>query len=206
MSDTTRTFIAIAVPDTLNLRLSRLQEQLAGELAGVRWGMALPFHVTLAFLGEVAHSDLVPVCRSVDESVRTFSPFSLKLDGLGAFPDPARPRVIWTGLSGPGIENLMELQAAVAKAVARVNYPTDSKPFHPHVTLGRVESPRGRGRHKIEAPALDVSRLVNHYKTWHAGPFPVNQIVLYSSTLGREGPTYAPLGHSVLASKKDSGG
>ncbi len=206
MSDTTRTFIAIAVPETLTLKLTRLQQQLAGELTGVRWSTAPPFHVTLAFLGDVAHSELVGVCRAVMDAVAPFSPFSLKIDGIGAFPDPTRPRVIWTGISGPGVETLVELQAAVATAVARVNYATDSKAFHPHVTLGRVESPRGRGRQKMEVPTPDMSRLVNHYKTWHAGPFPVNQVVLYSSTLGRDGPIYAPLGHASLASKKDHDG
>lgn len=202
MPDTTRTFIAIAVPETLNLRLTRLQQQLSGELTGVRWSATPPFHVTLAFLGEVDHTDLLPVCRAVEEAAAAFSPFSLKLDGIGAFPDPTKPRVIWTGISGPGVEPLSELQRALAKAVAGVNYATDNKPFHPHVTLGRVDSGRGRGRIKSEGPPPDMSRLVSHYRTWHAGPFPVTQLVTYSSTTNRDGPSYAALGRASLASKK----
>ena len=202
MSDTTRTFIALAVPETLNLRLTRLQQQLAGELSGVRWSTTPPFHVTLAFLGDVSHSDLVAVCRAVEKAVAVFAPFSLKLDGIGAFPDPTRPRVIWTGISGPGVETLRELQGAIAKAVARVNYATDSKPYHPHVTLGRAESGRGRGRQKGEEPTADMSRLISHYRTWHAGPFPVSQVITFASASTREGPSYTPLGRGSLKAKK----
>jgi RNA 2',3'-cyclic 3'-phosphodiesterase len=202
MSDTTRTFIALAVPDTLTLRVSRLQQQLAGAVEGVRWQVAPPFHVTLAFLGDVAHSDLVTVCRAVQDEAQRFAPLTLQLEGLGAFPDVTRARVVWSGVSGPDLENLLALQAAIARAVALAHYPTDQKPFHPHVTLGRAGHGHGRGRDRNSEPPNDISRLVNHYKTWRAGPFTANEVITFSSTLTREGPIYAPLGRAPFASAK----
>jgi RNA 2',3'-cyclic 3'-phosphodiesterase len=202
MSSTTRTFIALALPDTLTLRVSRLQNQLAGAVEGVRWEVAAPYHVTLAFLGDVAHSDLVTVCRVVQEEARNFAPMSLQLEGIGAFPDAARARVVWSGLSGPDLENLLVLQAAITRSVALAHYPTDQKPFHPHVTLGRAGQGQGRGRDRNANPPPDLSRLVNHYKTWHAGPFTVNEVVIFGSSLTREGPVYAPLGRAPFASAK----
>ena len=200
MSDTTRTFVALAVPDPLTLRISRLQEQLAGAVEGVRWEVASPFHITLAFLGDVAHSDLVTVCRTVQDEARNFTPLTLQLEGLGAFPDVTRARVVWSAISGPDLSTLLELQAAIARDVALVHYPTDQKPFHPHVTLGRAAHGHRRGRNS--SPAPDISRLVNHYKTWRAGPFTVNEVITFSSTLTRDGPVYAPLGRAPFASAK----
>ncbi len=55
MPECTRTFIAIAVPDAVERELARLQDALAPEVPGCRWTSALPFHVTLAFLGDVTY-------------------------------------------------------------------------------------------------------------------------------------------------------
>lgn len=202
MSDTTRTFVALAVPDTLTLRVSRLQEQLAGAVEGVRWEVAAPFHITLAFLGEVAHSDLVSVCRTVQDEARNFAPLALQLEGLGAFPDAAKARVVWSSVSGPDLASLLALQAAIARGVALAHYPTDQKPFHPHVTLGRAGQAHGRKRDRNSDPPPDIGRLVNHYKTWRAGPFTVNEVITFSSTLTRDGPVYAALGRAPFASAK----
>jgi 2'-5' RNA ligase len=196
MADTTRTFIAVAVPDALTLRLTRLQSQLAGEVPEGRWVETPPFHVTLAFLGAVHVADLNAVCHAARETAQAFPPLELKLDGLGAFPSPTRPRVVWTGLAGPGVEPLKALQAALASAVARLDYPTDGKPFHPHVTLGRLKPRRG--------PTRDLTSLLNHYRTWYAGPFTVAEVVTFSSTLTRDGPAYAPLERAPLKARKST--
>jgi 2'-5' RNA ligase len=194
MPDTTRTFLAVAVPDDLNTKLNRLQQQLAGEVPEARWAMIPPFHATLAFLGDVVDADLPAVCRAAADAVAGFGPFELTLEGIGAFPSPARPRVVWAGVAGAGLDALRQVQAAVAEAVAEAHYPTDDKPFHPHVTLGRLKPGRG--------PGCDLTRLVNHYKTWHAGPFAVPEVVTFASTLTREGPAYAPLARARLAARK----
>lgn len=194
MPDTTRTFLAVAVPATLERKLTRLQAQLSGEAPGVRWEVAMPFHITLAFLGEVGHGDLNAVCLAAAEASAPFERFALNLEGIGAFPDPARPRVVWAGLGADGVEPLRALQAAVTSAIARLDYRPESRPFHPHVTLGRF----GPGRH----PARDFTNLVSHYRTWHAGPFDVAEVVVFGSTLTRDGPVYAPLGRAPLKGRK----
>ena len=67
--DSTRTFIAIAVPDLTAAKLVRLQSLLAPDIPGMRWAAASPFHITLAFLGDVAHAQLNEVCRGVAQAV-----------------------------------------------------------------------------------------------------------------------------------------
>lgn len=195
MPSTNRTFLAVAVPGALDLKLSRLQAQLAGEVPEGRWSVALPFHITLAFLGDVDNTDLNAFCRAAAEAAAPVGRFELKLQGIGAFPNPARPRVVWAGVGGAGLGALGELHATLVAAVARMNYPADTRSaFLPHVTLGRF----GFGR----KPAHDLTPLVNHYKTWHAGPFSVSEAVVFASAGGRDGPSYAALGRAPLLGRK----
>jgi 2'-5' RNA ligase len=194
MPDTTRTFVAVAVPSTLGPRLTRLQEQLAAEAPEGRWAVPSPFHITLAFLGDVGHSDLNAVCLAVAGAASAQEPFELGLEGVGAFPNPARPRAVWAGVVGTGLEALNDLQAAVAGAVARLDYPTDPRPFHAHVTLGRF----GPGRR----PVRDLTAVLGRYRAWRAGPFAVAEAVAFGSTLTRDGPVYAPLARAPLRHQK----
>jgi len=195
MPSTNRTFLAVAIPEAFELKLSRLQGQLAGEVPEGRWAVALPFHITLAFLGDVDNTDLNAVCRAAAGAAAAFGRFELKLQGIGAFPTPARPRVVWAGVGGDGLGALGELQAALVAALARESYPADTRSaFHPHVTLGRF----GFGR----KPAHDLTPLINHYKTWHAGPFTVSEAVVFASAGGRDGPSYAALGRAPLLGRK----
>src|SRR4051812_527851 len=113
MPDTTRTFVAIVIPEVLGRKLARLQETLAPTVTGIRWAAPEPFHLTLAFLGDVRNADLSAVCRSVADASAGFEPLDLRIEGLGAFPDAVRPRVVWAGLTGAGLEALAALQKNV---------------------------------------------------------------------------------------------
>jgi RNA 2',3'-cyclic 3'-phosphodiesterase len=198
MAGTTRTFIAVPVPDALGLKLERLQSLLAPDVPGARWATTRPFHLTLAFLGDVAHADLNDVCRATAGAASAVGPFSLRLEGLGAFPDPARPRVAWVGAVGPGLGPLGILQQAVAGAIRDAGHPPEDDRFHPHVTLGRLKVVRGR--------PSDLTPLVKHYRTWSPGSFDVAEAVVYSSTLTPDGPAYAPLARAPLRGRDAGAG
>src|SRR3712207_4852247 len=103
MARTTRTFVAIAVPGDRAANLGRLQALIAPEMPGARWVAPTHFHATPAFLGDVPDTDLDVVCRAVAEASVGFDPFELRLEALGVFPNPTRPRVVWVGLGGPGL-------------------------------------------------------------------------------------------------------
>ena len=87
MSEITRTFFAIEIPEPLGRPLSRLQATLAPELPGCRWASEdTPFHMTLAFLGDVRNRDLNHLQELVASSVGQFEPCDLHFEGVGAFP------------------------------------------------------------------------------------------------------------------------
>lgn len=205
MPDTTRTFIAAVVPDALAPRLRRLQRELAVEVPDAHWADTPPFHLTLAFLGDVPHADLNALCLAVAEAAAASAPLELTLTGPGAFPDPARPRVLWAGVGGPGLETLGQLQAAVAAAAKRSGYPADSQPFHPHVTLARMRTGRGRGRRGGPASAPDLTAVLQRWRGWKAGPFRVGEVVVFSSDLTPEGPVHAVLARGPLRGRAVDG-
>src|SRR4051794_18590310 len=117
MASTTRTFIAVTVPEATGQKVLRLQMLLAPDLPGVNWSTTSPFHITLAFLGDVEATDLNLVCRATAAAAAALSPFDLRLEGLGAFPNLTRPRVLWLGATGEGVSALETLRKEVAAAV-----------------------------------------------------------------------------------------
>jgi RNA 2',3'-cyclic 3'-phosphodiesterase len=142
MPDCTRTFIAIAVPEPLERKLARLQAELAPAVPGCRWTSTLPFHLTLAFLGDVPNSDLSAICQVVVASAASIEPFEIEVKGLGAFPSAIRPRVIWAGVTALNLKPLLDLQESIVSSLGRIGHRPDDQRFNPHVTLGRIKHHR----------------------------------------------------------------
>jgi RNA 2',3'-cyclic 3'-phosphodiesterase len=190
MASTSRTFIAFTIPDVQRTRLGRLQGLIAPEIPKARWVTPEMFHVTLAFLGDVPDVDLNVVCRAVAEASQGFKPFTVNLQSLGAFPDPSRPRVVWVGLTGSGMDTLVDLQQDIVQAISDAGYPPEDNRFNPHLTLGYVKTKKGED--------IDINHLIAHYRMWSAGNFQVSGVVTFSSTQTPEGPAYMALATSAL--------
>jgi 2'-5' RNA ligase len=194
MRETTRTFIAIPIPEPVGQQLARWQQALAPQVPGCRWVESQPFHITLAFLGDVANRDLNELCLAVAEATEPFGRFELKAEGLGAFPGPGRPRVVWAGITAADPGPLNALREAVVGAATRCGYRPDDPRFHPHVTLGRIKSGRGQ--------PCDLTEIVRRKQSRSAGAFPVVEVVTYASTLEPGGACYTPLNRARLKGKK----
>ncbi len=203
MPQTTRTFVAIAVPEPLGQKLVRLQAELEPLIPGCRWSASQPFHTTVAFLGDVRDRDLNEVCKAVEAGVLAGAEsgaceaLEVRLQGLGAFPSPAKARVVWAGMTAPSLKPLLDLQQSIVRALARAGYRPDDQRFHPHVTLGRIKSSR--------SGACDLTDVFERFREWTGGSFTVSEITTFASTPGPGGPAYAPLGRARLATKKKSG-
>jgi 2'-5' RNA ligase len=195
MAQTTRTFVAVPIPEAKAEKLGRLQTLVAPEIPRARWGEPKHLHLTLAFLGDVDNTDLNKVCLAVQDVVAGFAPLELRLEGLGVFPNPRRPRTVWAGLAGPGLETLHAIQQAVVRGVRSAGFPPADDRFSPHVTLGRLKPGRG--------PVSDVTSLVRQYAGWSAGAFTVSEIVTFASNPTSEGPSYTALATAVLTGGKN---
>jgi RNA 2',3'-cyclic 3'-phosphodiesterase len=194
MRETTRTFIAIPIPDPIGQQLAGWQQVLAPEIPGCRWVESQPLHITLAFLGDVRNRDLNDLCLAVAAAAEPSGRFELNVEGLGAFPSPARPRVVWAGITAADLGPLGTLRESVVRAAMKAGYRPDDPRFHPHVTLGRIRSDRGR--------VCDLTEIVHREQARSAGSFPAVEVVTYASTLGPGGAAYAPLNRARLKGKK----
>ena len=117
---------------------------------------------------------------------------------MGAFPNPARPRVLWAGLTAADLAPLFELQKAIVNGVTDAGYRPDDQRFTPHVTLGRIRSDR-RGR-----DPLDLTTILQPYLTWSAGTFRVGEVITFLHTHTRR-PRVCPARPGPAFREKNGG-
>jgi len=144
-NETVRAFIAIELDHTILQMLDKLQAELKRQASSkaVRWVDSSGIHLTLKFLGDAPIVQLDGLIAGLQRACHGFEPFTIACVGLGCFPSPSRPRVIWVGVDEPrGI--LAELQRAVEREIAPLGYLVEDRAFSPHLTLGRVRREASR--------------------------------------------------------------
>ncbi|MDR7535270.1 MAG: RNA 2',3'-cyclic phosphodiesterase [Armatimonadota bacterium] len=187
-----RTFIAVALDPALRRALEDCQERMRQAGARLRWVHPEHLHVTLRFLGAIPLAQVARATVAAREAAATVEPFEIRLGGLGVFPGPRRPQVVWVG-TREGAEALGGLAAALAAALRRHGFPEDPRPFRPHVTLARVKDQQRWG---------DVVRAIEQHRDVEIGRQRVAKIEVMESQLTPEGPVYTvrkevPLGQRL---------
>jgi 2'-5' RNA ligase len=191
MSNTWRLFIAVALPGPAISALKESQEalQAAGAPRLVTWVAPANIHLTLKFLGETPLTQCAVIAEALSDVAGLHSQFTLYTTGLGCFPNPRKPRVIWAGLGGD-IDALLRLHQSVERALAQLGHPPEQRSFSPHLTLGRVR--RDASRAELERLGIVIGNS--------APPAPVRwavtELSLYRSELKPGGPIYTSL-HSA---------
>jgi RNA 2',3'-cyclic 3'-phosphodiesterase len=147
----------------------------------LRWTGRELWHLTLAFLGEVSEESLPRLLPWLERAAGRNRAFALRAAGAGAFPNPARANVLWSGLSGDG-PALAELAATVAAAArgAGVVPPDAYRGFTPHLTLARCRAP------------VEVREIVARLDRYQGPAWTVEEIYLIRSTLNAR-PRYERL-------------
>ena len=180
MSERIRSFIAVNIPPESADRLRAAQGRLQETEARVKWVDPDAFHITLKFLGGVEPERLDALWESVAAALDGRQPFTLHFSGVGTFPGPQRPRVVWAGITG-GAEELTDLAAVVEEACAEHGFERERRPFRAHMTLGRVRRPESN-------PALAVA--VAELSDADLGEVRVERTLLMKSELTRAGAIY----------------
>lgn len=181
-----RAFIAIDIPHPVKEVLRHAYLDLrdmsnARKVRGIKWVEPGLWHLTLKFLGEIPEAALTQCSGILRNCVLYHHAFELRLRGIGVFPGPRRPRVLWVGVEERP-EVLSSVHCFLDKAHEKAGIPRESLRFHPHLTIGRVK----RLSPGTEAFCLDI--LKREVKTpW----FDVRHISLYKSTLTPKGPVYS---------------
>lgn len=192
-----RLFVAVPLPEDAVAAVVDVVEEVrgAGLPAGardVRWVRLDGLHMTLRFLGptpserEAATADAVARAASAPGPVPV--PVPAALGGAGTFPPNGRPRVLWVGVVD-GSEALTALAARVGDELVAAGWPSDDRPFRPHLTLARADGvPVGR---------LVADRLVAAMAGRRIA-CPIDRIGLYESITGGGPARYIPVAQAAL--------
>jgi 2'-5' RNA ligase len=162
-----RTFFALWPDSPARDALAALARDTVVQAQG-RAPAAENLHLTLAFLGDVAATRIVTLHAIGLAVASAVPPFTLTLDRVGAF---RAAEIAWAGTSAtlPEFERLVRL---LSSALAKERFPTERRPFQPHVTLAR------RCRRSVSAPiAVPIA-------------WTVERITLNASATLPDGPRY----------------
>ncbi len=235
-----RSFLAVEMSTAIARQLDRAIQRLARQDAwvdsDVRWVQADQMHLTLCFLGEVDWNQTHQVARIARRVLSACPPVTISCQGLGAFPNLERPRVLWAGVqewseAGAGDEldevdaldevdesgetdevdesyetdgvdeaelsekpmaaglacpQFAAMSEALVQAYMNERFFPDTKPWSPHVTLGRL--PGGR-KERLVSAAESFAQLTD----LDFGVQTVREVKLLSSERGKLGPIYRPV-------------
>ena len=196
-SETWRTFIAIPLPADWLCALSAVIGQLASSTPpdAVRWSDPANIHLTLRFLGPTDPAAVPDIIAHLQQSVPGMPAPALSLSGLGTFPARRQPRIVWAGLAGD-LELLAQLQYAAASAAVAIGWPAETRPFRPHLTLGRVRDRADANQHQSLLRAI-ATTTIPPASIWHP-----TAVRLYRSVLTPHGPIYTNLGAAKICEVK----
>jgi 2'-5' RNA ligase len=187
-----RIFIAVALNSALRGEIVALESRLEQSGARLRWIPAANLHFTLRFLGEITPAQLAQVRLAAREAAREAAPFTLALHGVGAFPSPQRPQVVWVGVR-EGSAELADLSSRLDTALAGHRFPPEDRPFVGHLTLARVRDRRLWG---------DLVRALEAFRGVAVGAQDVQTLSVMESHLHPRGARYTvveevPLGQGL---------
>jgi 2'-5' RNA ligase len=179
-----RSFIAIELDDATRRATAAAIRDLCEGPGGdrIRWARPETLHVTLRFLGDIDPARVPALTAALHAEVAAVPAFALTFGDLGAFPSPRRPQVVFFRV-GPQ-QPLEVLASAVERAVVQAGFAAATRPFRPHLTLGRAR------RGKTAAVTVPV--------TPPGDSRVVDEIVLFRSRLAHSGAIHTPLDRIAL--------
>jgi len=189
MTENIRSFLSVPIAPELAGSVGAVQESLRAAGPDVKWVNPESFHITLKFLGDVQRERLEALWPSVEGALDGVPRFRLRLHGVGAFPNPGRPRVIWAAVA-EGATELTALAAAVEKACGLHGFAEEERPFRAHLTVGRVRRP---------APDARLEAAIAEMRDRDLGEMEAGRVLLMRSDLRPGGPVYHILNEKLLS-------
>ena len=157
-----------------------------------RWVKKDNLHITLIFLGYLADEEIVETCKIVGETVSRHSSFIVNLKRICyGPPQKIPPRMVWA--EGEKSEELGKLQKDLENSLLATPSSglkkTETRPYAPHITLGRIKAWDFRQIEPEERPEVSEEIDLN---------FEVNSVEVMESQLKRGGAEYTALESAPL--------
>lgn len=139
-------------------------------------------HLTLKFLGDVPDREVDGVARAVRSVAKELKGFDMEIAGAGCFPMRGPVRIVWAGLQEES-GTLLECAKQLDQGLHPLGFPEELRPFSPHLTLARLRQDDSDGALRTAVEKCTYSPVTQA----------VSKLILMSSALSRNGPTYAPI-------------
>lgn len=166
--DNVRVFFALWPDDKVHQALAGLSMEI-GPLAQGKAVRTDNLHITLAFIGEVAHSEVERLAELA--AALPGEGFSMCLDRIGYWRHSG---IVWLGCRQVP-EPLDRLVEGLKRGLGRRGYSIDRRRFSPHITLARRAARR---------PRIKFAPIV----------WPVQRFCLMKSVLSPQGAQYTVIG------------
>lgn len=177
-----RAFIAIDVNEEVRQKLVEAQRKLAATGAQLKLVEPENIHVTIKFLGDVAHERLNEIVDALKRVAASVPQFEMEVRGMGVFPNLHYVRVIWAGVAN-GREKIIATQKNVDRELQKLGFQPE-RDFVPHLTLARVKSAVRKDK---------LIALIKDMSSEEFGRTQATSIELKQSTLTSKGPIYSTL-------------
>lgn len=176
-----RMFVAVVPPPAVRDDLAEFLEPRHEH----PWIDPQQWHITLAFMESVPEARLDELVDALTDAARKRHPMHLRLAGAGAFPEPARAKVLWMGVDGD-VRELHRAARNVRAAAAHHGATPDGKEFRAHLSVSRLR------KVAHEAKWVDV------LSTYHGPAWTADSLELIASYL-HEGPRGRPRYETVAS-------
>jgi len=189
-----RCFAAILLAEDVRAAVVSELDRLRPLSRAVAWVPSANLHLTLRFLGGQPEEGLARAREALGEAAAATPAFVLSLHGAGGFPGLERPRILWVG-AAEGALAARALQDRIETALERRGFGREQRPWHPHVTIGRVFDERRWRRERGLELRTEMARIALHA----FGAFTVRSVSLMRSELSPAGARYSELATMPLA-------
>ncbi len=190
-----RLFAAVVPPqevcDDLSEFLQPRQASTTDLPARLRWTLPHQWHVTMAFMPEVAPRCLEELDDRLTRACAKRRALPMQVAGAGAYPHIPVAKVIWAGvrMEEADREELRRLSVGCRSAAAKSGADVEGGRFHPHLTLARLGRP------------ANVHRWIEVLDTYDGPGWVAQEVCLFASHLGqghRGRPRYELIGRYRL--------
>ncbi|MGR3765414.1 RNA 2',3'-cyclic phosphodiesterase [Rossellomorea sp. NS-SX7] len=169
----THYFFALSLPNELKKEIHELTAPMREDDFLKKWVHPEDYHITLAFLGNASQEDLDVAIGHVTHSLHNLQSFPLSLKRFGTFGKSDEPRIFWMGVKPSS--TLHQIREKVYEACEEAGFQLDSRPFTPHITVGR----------KWNKPAAFSKECLNEFNPAETPSHRIREVVLYRTHMDR---------------------
>lgn len=174
-----RIFVGIKLDEATRESIARELKPFKKVANSIRWTESGNIHLTMKFIGEVDDTMVTRIEKALLQVKSAADPFGLKISGFGKFPAGDDLHIFWAGVDDT--PQLQTLFAWIENTLAPLGIARESRPFSPHITLGR---------NKAHYNFKTLFELLAEKRDIFLAECQVTSFQLFSSQLTPAGPLY----------------